>query len=337
MRFDPPLKIAAATLWLPQARETVSDAVLAGRLEPDRASRNGYAELAVSDIPPPQMAVRAADAALRAAGVSRDDIGLLTHVWSYYQGQDYWEPVHYIVSELSLKHALPMGASLGCNGGFVAFEAAACRLRCDPGMRAAVITTGERFWPPEFDRWRAGLDVVYGDSATALVLHAGHGQFDVLSTSSVTAAEYEGMYRGPWGTAPFQHAKTVDIRAPLRRFMAAGHGQKFAGVATEAVRGTVSSALDQAGLAADDPRIRVIAPPRFGAELIERSYTCVLAGQTKGEIVNLGRHTGHLGAGDLAANLADLERQQMLEPGQIALMLSATAGFTWSAMVVRRC
>ena len=337
MRFDPPLRIAAAALWLPDDCETVIDAVRAGTIEPARAASNGYVQLAVSDIPPPEMAVRAGAAALGQAGFGPAEIGLLVHAWTYYQGHDYWEPVHYIMNELELYSAVPLGASLGCNGGFAAVEVAACRLLTGQA-RTALVTTAERFCPPRFDRWASNLDVSYGDSGTALLLDVERGPFEVLSTANVTDPHLEGMYRGttPWNRVPFEHAETVDIRTQIRAFMAAGHGPAFGGVVTRSVQQTVRSALEQAGLAADDPRIRVIAPPRFGAEVILHSYTEVLAGMTKAEIVNLGRGTGHLGAGDMAANLADIDAAGMLEPGQVALMLSATAGFSWSGLVVRR-
>jgi 3-oxoacyl-[acyl-carrier-protein] synthase-3 len=338
MRFDPPLKIAATAVWLPDECETVTDAVRAGRLEPERARKNGYVQLPVSDIPPPQMAVRAAGQAIEAAGMSPEDITLLVHAWTYYQGQDYWEPVHYILNELSLYRAVPLGVSLGCNGGFAAIEAAASRMLADPDMRDAVVTTGERFCLPRFDRWRANLDVGYGDSGTAVVLSAREGELEVLSTANTTDPRLEAMYRGsaPWNAVPFEHSAEVDIRSQLRSFVAAGHGPAFAATAATAIRKTVMSALSLAGIFPGDRRIRVVAPPRFGAELITHSYVEVLSGLTKGEILNLGRGTGHLGAGDLAANLADITARGLLDRGQIGVFLSATAGFTWSCMVVRR-
>jgi 3-oxoacyl-[acyl-carrier-protein] synthase III len=342
MRFDPPLRIAAAALWLPDDSETVIDAARDGRIEPARATANGYVQLTVSDIPPPEMAVRAGAAALEEAGFGPEEVGLLVHAWTYYQGQDYWEPVHYILNELALYGAAPLGVSLGCNGGFAAVETAACRLLTGQA-RTALVTTAERFCPPRFDRWASNLDVCYGDSGTALLLQftpntGERGPFELLSTANVTDPHLEGMYRGsaPWNTVPFEHAETIDIRTQIRNFMAAGHGPAFGGVVTRSIQQTVRSALDQAALAADDPRIAVIAPPRFGAEVILHSYTEVLTGLTKAEIVNLGRGTGHLGAGDMAANLADIDAAGMLQPGQIALILSATAGFSWSGMVVRR-
>ncbi|WP_030663526.1 3-oxoacyl-[acyl-carrier-protein] synthase III C-terminal domain-containing protein [Streptomyces cellulosae] len=337
MRFPTPLRIAASALWLPERREAVADAVRAGRIEPDRAARNAYTEIPVSDLAPPQMAVRAGRTALAESGVAAEDVGLLVHAWTYYQGQDYWQPVHYIINELELPNALPLGVDLGCNGGFAALEVMACRLLCDPATHSAVLTTAERFAPPRFDRWSANFDAVYGDAATALVLDRERGGYEVLSTASKAAPEFEIMYRGstPWGTGAFQHRPKVDIRATLVDFLASGGGQRFAAVAGDAVRSTVTSALEQAGIAMDDARVRVIAPPRFGAELIDRSYISVLAGLTKAEVLNLGARTGHLGAGDMAANLADITAAGRLQPGEIGVLLSATAGFSWSCMVLR--
>jgi 3-oxoacyl-[acyl-carrier-protein] synthase-3 len=272
------------------------------------------------------MAVRAGAAALRDAGTDPGDVGLLVHSWVYHQGQDYWDPVHYIVNGLALPVALPLGVSLGCNGGLAAVETAGCRLAHD-GMDAALVTTAERFCLPGFDRWGSGLDIVYGDSATA----------EVLSTFSVVAADFETMYRAPgqWSAAPFESRTPVDLRSRIRGFMAAGHGPRFVLAAVEAVRRTVATALALADIAPDDPCVQLVAAPRIGAENIERGYTSVLAGFIGAKVLNLGRHTGHLGAGDTAANLAVVAREKMLAPGQVALLLTATVGFSWSCMVVR--
>ena len=338
MRLDPPLKITAAEVWLPDKRESAESAGRAGKVEPQRVTVNGYTGLAVSDIPPPHMAVHAAERALTGAAVSRDEVGLLIHASAYYQGQDYWEPVHFIVNELSLYSAAPLGVSLGCNGGFAAIEVAACRILADD-VRTVVITSAERFCLPRFDRWRANLDVFYGDSGTALIIDTERGPMELLSTANVTDPRLEWVYRGslPWNSVPFEHAPAVDIRTQLRNFIASGHGPQFRITASEAITRAVRTALDLAGVAANDPRIKMIVPPRFGAELILHSYTEPLAGCTKADVVNLGLQTGHLGAGDTAANIADIMRGKMLEPGQIALLLTATAGFSWSCLVVRMC
>ncbi|MBF6332241.1 hypothetical protein [Nocardia transvalensis] len=51
-------------------------------------------------------------------------------------------------------------------------------------------------------------------------------------------------------------------------------------------------------------------------------------------MLDLGELTGHLGAGDLAANCAELTN--ILEPGDIALSFSSGGGFGFSCAVVQR-
>jgi 3-oxoacyl-[acyl-carrier-protein] synthase III len=51
--------------------------------------------------------------------------------------------------------------------------------------------------------------------------------------------------------------------------------------------------------------------------------------------LSLAGRTGHLGAGDLAANLADIVAERRLEAGAIAAVLGAGGGFTWTCAIVR--
>jgi len=52
------------------------------------------------------------------------------------------------------------------------------------------------------------------------------------------------------------------------------------------------------------------------------------------KFVYLGGRTGHLGAGDMLANMADVVEQQLIGPGEFAVILGCGSGFTWSTAVV---
>jgi 3-oxoacyl-[acyl-carrier-protein] synthase-3 len=69
--------------------------------------------------------------------------------------------------------------------------------------------------------------------------------------------------------------------------------------------------------------------------VLEAAYLPALDGLSRAELLNFGHDTGHLGAGDAAANLADIHARRLLAPGQSALLLSAGAGFTWSCLAIR--
>jgi 3-oxoacyl-[acyl-carrier-protein] synthase-3 len=262
------------------------------------------------------------------------------HAWIYHQGHDFWSPPHYLAHQLGADDALPLGIQQMCNGGPAALETAAAWLTADPDAGHALVTTADCFVGPGFDRWRGDYGVAYGDAATAVVLRPGLHDDDalhLLGLDTVAAPALESVHRGEDGfsPAPRWHGPTVDVRRTKKAFLAA-HGPDLLFDATRgAVARAVRRALDEAGIAPDDPRIRHVLLPRLGRQALEAAYRPAVDLLRRAEVHDLGADTGHLGAGDTAANLAALLDRQLLSPGDIAVAVSGGGGFTWSATVVR--
>jgi 3-oxoacyl-[acyl-carrier-protein] synthase-3 len=342
MKTNGEITVAAATTWLPETRQT-PDAV--GTTAEDA----GYEALAVSDdLSAPQMAELAARAALGRAGWEGDSVRLLLHAWSYYQGHDFWSPAHYLADRLGAGSALPVGIQQMCNGGAAALQSAAAHLLADPALDRALVTTADRFCPPGFDRWSGDLGVAYGDGAAAVLLTrtgAGEtadsapagGALRLLSVASVAAPELEAMHRGhdAFAPAPRWLSGQVDARRTKKAYLRAHGSDGYRDTERRALRSLVTSALDDAGLAPDDPALRLVVLPRLQGPLLAGEYVPLLADLTRAEPADFGRTTGHLGAGDLLAGIADLTEQKLLAAGESALVLSTGAGFTWSCAVVR--
>jgi 3-oxoacyl-[acyl-carrier-protein] synthase-3 len=331
--------LSGLSTWLPPARQTSREAVERGLIERDTADELGYEELPLSEYAAPEMAVLAARAALASSGTASDQVGLLLHAWMHYQGHDLWSPAHYVADQLRLRDAIPLGIQQVCNGGAAAIELAAARLLTEPGLGHALITTADRFAEPGFDRWRGDYGIGYGDGATALLLHlpTSHGADLLLhSISTVAAPQLERMHRGtdPFSPAPRSISPRVDMRRTKKAFLEAEGMEAFAKASGESLRAAVDGCLRDAGLAGDDPRLRYVIPPRLGRKTVELAYLPVLTEALRAEILPFGRTTGHLGAGDTAASLAELRRGDMLSPGEYALVVSAGAGFTWSCLLV---
>ncbi|MEV0260946.1 3-oxoacyl-[acyl-carrier-protein] synthase III C-terminal domain-containing protein [Streptomyces sp. NPDC050617] len=366
MRLVEPAGIAAAALWLPEGRSRADDAVREGRLRRRQAGDLGHEEIPVAeDVAPPDMAVRAARTALATAGVAPGDIGLTCHAWMYYQGHDLWSPAHYIAHRLGALRAVPVGVQQVCNGGSAAVELAAARLAAGavakpprdtfasatatgpvpatdptPTPDWALVTTADRFAEPGFDRWASDYGVAYADAGTAVLLRLPAAPSDALllrSVASVAAPELEVMHRGadPFAPVPRGHRPCVDMRATKRAYLHEHGNEPFARANRHAIGAVVAEALDGTGLDPWDPRLRYAVLPRFGAKTLAESWVAELAGHTRAEPVDFGRTTGHLGAGDAAAGLADLVRRRALAPGESALVFSAGAGFTWSCLLVQ--
>ncbi|MEU6106024.1 ketoacyl-ACP synthase III family protein [Streptomyces flaveolus] len=348
MRLAQPVGIVSAKLWLPEGREAARDAVRDGRLRPRHARELGHTEVpSAPETAAPDMAVRAATGALREAGVAPGTIGVLLHAWMYYQGHDLWSPAHYVADRLGADEAAPVGVQQVCNGGSSAIAmAAAClapgtgTLESTDGTRWALVTTADRFCGPGFDRWGSDYGVVYGDAGTAVVLRTPAQSRDalvLLGLSTVAAPGLEAMHRGSdeFGTHPHALRRTVDMRATKRAYLMEHGVESFEQANRAAVRTVTRRALAQAGWKADDPRLRYALLPRFGAKTLAESWHGPLRECVGAELLDLGRHTGHLGAGDAVAGLADLVGSRLLAPGQAALVYSAGAGFTWSCLLVQ--
>ncbi|MFE7933657.1 3-oxoacyl-ACP synthase [Streptomyces sp. NPDC057456] len=344
MLLPRPLGISGPSLWLPSGQQSAAEAVERELVDAETAAELGYTGLPVADQAPPEMAVEAGREALSAAGVDADAVGLLLHAWIHYQGHDLWSPAHFVADRLGADTAVPVGVQQVCNGGAAAVELAAARLFVEPGLGHALITTADAFVEPGFDRWSGDYGIGYGDGATALVLHhlpgsEGGRAADLIlhSVATVAASRLERMHRGddPFGPAARSLGPKVDIRRTKKAFLRAGGMEAFTEASAASLRSVVDACLAGAGLSATgDVPLRYVVAPRLGRKTIDLAYAPLLTKLTGAELLRPGADTGHLGAGDAAASLAELRTRRMLGPDEYALVVSAGAGFTWSCLLV---
>ncbi|MFJ5925406.1 3-oxoacyl-[acyl-carrier-protein] synthase III C-terminal domain-containing protein [Kitasatospora sp. NPDC092948] len=342
MRLGNGLGIRAVRSWLPTTVETAADAVQRGRITDEDVLNTGVAEVPVAvEESAPDMAVAAAERALAAAGWEGSRLGFTAHAWIHHQGHDFWSPAHYVAHRLGAVSGVPLGVQVMCNGGGTVLEAAAARLLADPSVGAALVTTGDRFPDEGFDRWAGDYGVFYGDGATALLLHHRDDAADeltLLGLSSAAVSAAEGLHRGRDPFTPVTRAISdrIDVRRTKKAYITDNGLDGFYQGVHAALQQVVTESLTEAGIELDDSRIRLLALPRVGIKVRRETYHPAVEGLTKAEIVELGTHTGHLGAGDLPANLAAIVEQELLAPGEIALAISAGGGFGFTCAVVAR-
>ncbi|MEU6283415.1 ketoacyl-ACP synthase III family protein [Streptomyces sp. NPDC047028] len=332
--------IRAVTTWLPHERSTAADALSEGLLSPDDLAKLGTRELPVSDLAPPEMAVLAARQTLGAAGADADGIDVLVHSWLYHQGHDFWSPPHHIADRLGARRAVPFGVQQMCNGGALALQTAAAWLLAGKGGEHALVTTADRFAEPAFRRWNGDYGVVYGDAATAVLLHREPRPDDALhlrALATAAAPDLETVHRGEdeFSPAPLTHTPYVDVRRTKKAFLAEHGPDRLTEATLRSVRSLVRRVLDAAGLAPGDPRLRYVALPRLGQAALDTAYRPALTDVAHADTLDLAPDTGHLGTGDGAANLATLAEGRLLDPGRYALVISGGGGFTWSALLVQ--
>lgn len=341
VRLTRRLVVSAAT-WLPPGRETTVEMVDTGRLAADDAGDLGLTEVPVADHSAPDMAVLAGRRVLEATGTDPRRVGLLAHAWTYYQGHDFWSPAHYIADQLSADEAFPIGVQQLSNGGAAALGLAVKEMIADPEVDATLVTTADRFELPGFDRWAADYAVAYGDGATAALLRSRDetspsGALELKSLAFATAASFEGMYRGrdDFGLFPLHNGGGVDVRRPKKAYLEIHDGiDGFRNAAAHCVSEVLVRALRDANVNPADPRLAQLALPRLSSGTLDLMYRPAVEKLQTTNVLDLREGSGHLGAGDLLANLAYLAGPGVLRSGDFAVVLGGGGGFTWTCAVV---
>jgi 3-oxoacyl-[acyl-carrier-protein] synthase-3 len=341
MRVPTEVSLCGTTMWAPQTVERAADAVEAGRLTQDVWEELDLEAVPVAgpDLSPPDMAIMAARAALKDSATSPENVGLIMHCSVWHQGYDIWSAPHYIADQLTARDALPIAISQHCNAVMPALELAVARLLADDDMESALITAADRFILPGFDRWSANYGCAHGDVGSATVVRRGvyPGTGLLLrSVNSFAVPELEEMHRAGLALTPAPRwgVENIDLRIAKKAYLQKHGIENFAKIATATVGAVIRRTLDEAGVAADDPRLRCITLPRISGKLLNGTYIPTIAKVTSAPPWPLYRRTGHLTCSDILANLADMQAEKLTRPGDFGLVLNAGGGFTWSVIAV---
>nr|AIE54196.1 Pau29 [Streptomyces paulus] len=317
-------------------RLDLADAVADGRYPSGEYTANGLLGVTVSDDAfAPDLAVDAVRQALERGATDPSGLRLLLHASTYFQGQDVWTPASYIQNETVKGSAPAIEVDQKSNGGLAALSLAAGHLAgCDEDARV-MITTGERFCLPGFDRFRTESGTVMADGGTALVLSRQPGFAQVKSCVLLSDPSLEGMYRGRGlKDAPAPGTKPLNMRGRKADFMRR-HLADLELISlriAEGIGSCVEQVLEEAKTDIDHVR-RFVMPnngqtARWWSMLADKGVTL---DRTTWEF---GRGISHLGAGDQVAGLNHLLTTGRLAAGDKIVIAGTGYGFNWGAAVV---
>jgi 3-oxoacyl-[acyl-carrier-protein] synthase-3 len=332
MRFEN-LYIAGTGRRLPEPT-TIEDAERAGLCERRLIWRTEMVSVCVAEESGPEMAAHAASSALRQAGCGPDEISLILHANTYYQGHDLWPPASY-VQRVAVGNRCPaIEVRQMSNGGMAALELAASYLAADPVRGQALVTTGDRFCLPGYDRWRSDPGTICGDGGTAMVLSTQRGYARLRSLVSLSDSSLEKFGRGddPFGLAPFSARTPIDSDVHRASFVKEIGLDEVLDRIDAGQRETFKRALSDAEVEQSD--IDWFVLPSLGRGRLKAHFLDPLDIDPDRTTWSWGRQIGHLGAGDQIAGLGQLAESGNLLPGQRCLLAGVGAGFSWSAAVV---
>ncbi|WP_156755601.1 ketoacyl-ACP synthase III family protein [Actinokineospora pegani] len=312
-------------------------AVAQGWYDESARAASGILSVAVAgSTPAPDMAVDAANLAIRRGGHAADDFGVLLHSHAHHQGPDAWSPAHYILNN-TLDRPIPaIEVKQGCLGGLAALELAATRLLANPSHPAALVTAADNFSIPLVDRWRTSSAFVLADSAAAVTVSRTGGFARLLAIGSVSDARMEALDRGrdplfPPGVTVGQPLDFDQRREHMRERWAQGVTPPI-GYFGDKITAVTESVLEEAGLTFD--QVTRVAHPGFGWDSLETMFLDPLLIDAERGVWDYIRRIGHAGVTEVFLGLEHLWTSGQVGPGDHVLLVSSGAGASMGAAVV---
>ncbi len=330
MRVAGRVRISAAALWQPSGRARAVDAVGNGSLAQVDAREALCDEVAVS-VPggPPawEMGLQACRHALSEVTLPASEVDFLSYAGMSATKEIPASPVHRLARLLGVNDGVAVGVDQMSSGGDMALHTAVSALLTEPRTRHAIACTGINTDGLPYDRWITAPEVVLGDGATAVVLCRDRGALSIQSIGRAGCAEMELAYPRfhPFRPVPpglGEQAGTLDF-------------MRNATAIRETTGRAVDQALADAGATSID-RVRLVCASRIRPRTIQLLVQGALPPTLRDRVLPLGQTTGHLGPGDTLANLAEVLDRDLLAAGDLALFVGLGAGFTVSALVVKR-
>ena len=318
----------------------VEHAVAQGWYPAEEAETGQLAGVAVAgDTPAPEMALRAAQEAVKRAGADPDAISLLLYADSWHQGPDGWQPQYYLQRHLVGGDALAVEVRQGCNGMFSALELAAGYLAGQPDRRTALAVAADNFGTPLVNRWRTGPGFIVGDGASAVLLTKEPSFARLLSVRSVAIPELEELHR--IGQPLFPPAATVgrdmDLAgraATFKRWAATQPDVMDAWLKLyRRMLEVIEPTLDEAGITIKD--VTRVSFPNSAKDVVEKRWTAALGMTLAQSTWDFGRTIGHISASDQIIALDHLLSHDELGAGDHYLMVGVGPGITLSSAVIR--
>nr|MDT0661777.1 ketoacyl-ACP synthase III family protein [Micromonospora sp. DSM 115978] len=319
---------------------SVHSAIEQGLCPPDKAELHELGGAAVAgDRPAPELALAAAQDALKRYGASGDNLGLLLYVDVWHQGPDGWLPHYYVQRHLTGGDVLALEVRQGCNGMFNALELATGYLRGDPRQRDVLLVAAENFGTPLIDRWRTGPNLIMGDGASALVLTTQPSFAQLMAVESVTIVEGEELHRRgeeffpPGATTGTQ----VDFAARTDSFVEMTLASEDLWTVWAMINERLVEVVDRACATAgiETSEVTRVAFTNLGRESVEERCMGALGIPMSKSTWEFGRDIGHVGASDQVIALDHLLATGQLKAGDHLLMAGVGPGVTVSCALVR--
>jgi len=331
MRIPFGIGIRAQGAYIPQNKIITKDLMRSGLLSLEDFHREAYRELYnETNKSSSEMALAAADEALKSSGLSGTDIDLIVFSSTLLKDKACWSASAFLAENLGAENAEFIDLYQGCNGVMASVEYVISRFHLLSHFKNAIVVSSELFPPSITKKWDCDYNAFYGDAAGAWLLQRDCESFKIESTSSFYNAELNDFISMEYGSyddiiGGFKHEgyfpkKTKKV---LLEKMGRDHIHALFDKGTKSVLEIIKKDMGS--------NFHFGVLPNYGKMLV-RHIAEVVEIPLEKSTLELGLSSGHLGTVDPIMNLYRSDKEGKLISGEKVFILSHGAGVSVMGM-----
>ena len=290
-------------------------------------ARTGIEErrIAADDEVTSDLATKAAERALEAAGVSAEEIDLI--VMGTITGDYPWPATACIVqNNLGAKNAYAYDVSAACSGFVYALGCAADYIQSGRGKRVLVI--GAEVLSRIIDWTDRNTCILFGDGAGAVVLEAQDSESGILSTHMHSDGSYlDLLYQPGFGTKNPASQKGLDERSSFLKMQ----GNEVFKVAVRSLTDVSKEALAAHELTSAD--VDLFVPHQANRRILEATAKRLKLNDDQC-FINVHKY-GNTSGATIPVGIDEAFRAGRLKEGDLLLLAAFGGGFTWGSALIR--
>ena len=290
--------------------------------------------IANTDEHPSEMGIKAALEAIKKAQITPKEINLIAYCAAGDYDYRFWSPAAKIQGEIGAENAFAFEVKNFCNSGNLGIHICRNMLLADSDLSYALIICS--------DKLSALLDYsdidclstfIMGDGAAAAVLKKGETTNEILAYYAITNGKLADFLKVPLaGTKVPLYENEINHKL---NYLKVENPQELEIILSdlylENYREVIHKSLDKSGYYIQD--IDILLTNQVKRSLSERilEYLGLKNHQT---FISLAEY-GHLGAADTLFGLGKILESHKIKSGNLIVLASSAAGFSWGALTVK--
>jgi 3-oxoacyl-[acyl-carrier-protein] synthase-3 len=286
------------------------------------------------DEHPAEMGVRAANRALKNAGITADEIDIIAYGGLGFYDYNFWSPAAKIQDGIRARRACAFEIRNGCNGGNLGITICKELLLGDPNKKYALVVCSDKLSiAVNYSDKKAVSAFSFADGAVAAVVKKNHQANRLLSYASISDGSLSDYVKVPCGGTklPLTDALSRKEDCYLRVDDPEALDAIFSRTYLKNYLRVIHDALKNSGYAAGDI-------DHIFMNQVKRSITDTLLGELglqESQTMRTMKEYGHMGPVDTLFCLALAHEEGRIKPGDLVVLAGSAIGFSWAATVLK--